>query len=253
MTQGAWPLERYLTMEQRVADWRPGRRSERGTEPRQAYSRVVVTAALALAALIGLDSWLLYKRWSYLSEIGRLRAAMTGVEGARADALLAATADRYELQLELMRRVAQGEGKLNLAIAADEGRMYLQQEGAQLRSMRVRLGPEYLVGPGPGAIHVVPPRGKRTVLRVVDGTFAWPVPSWVYAQRGLAVPRSGTEVGALGRVAILLQGGAVIYAMPSAGPLAGTDYVLPGSLRANAADLQAIAESVVPGMPVYFY
>ena len=131
--------------------------------------------------------------------------------------------------------------------------MYLQQEGAQLRTMRVELGAEYQVGTAPGALHVVPPRGKRTVLRVVDGSFAWPVPSWVYAQRGLGVPPSSTVVGALGGVAILLQGGAVIYAMPPAGPLAGPEYVLPGSLRANAADLQAIAESVAPGMPVYFY
>ena len=188
----------------------------------------MVAATLALATLLVLDAWLLYKRWSYQSEIRRLRAAMSSVEHARADSLLAATADRYELQIELMRRLAQDESQLNLAVVADEGKMYLQQGGAQLRSMRIQLGAEYLVGTAPGAVRVVPPRGKRTVLRVVDGSFAWPAPPWVYAQRGLARPSSGTAAGALGGVAILLQGGAIIYAMPPAGPLAGTDELRTG-------------------------
>lgn len=178
---------------------------------------------------------------------------MTDVERSRANSVIAATADRYALQIEVMRRLAQGESKLHLAVVADEGRMYLEQQGAQLRTMKVRLGPEYSVGTAPGALRVVPPRGKRTVLRLVDDSFAWPLPSWFRAQRRLEVPPPATAVGALGRVAILLQGGAVIYARPAGGPLADTDYVLPGSVRADAADLQAISESVVPGMPVYFY
>ena len=91
------------------------------------YPRVVVAATLALATLLVLDAWLLYKRWSYQSEIRRLRAAMSSVEHARADSLLAATADRYELQIELMRRLAQDESKLNLAVVADEGKMYLRR------------------------------------------------------------------------------------------------------------------------------
>src|SRR5947208_1670800 len=35
--------------------------------------------------------------------------------------------------------------------------------------------------------------------------------------------------------------------------LADADWVLPGSVRAQAADLDAIAENLQPGVPVYFY
>jgi hypothetical protein len=60
-------------------------------------------------------------------------------------------------------------------------------------------------------------------------------------------------VGALGPVAILLQGGAVIYSLPTVGPLRDTAYVLPGAVRANAEDLRAIIPNLTPGTPVYFY
>ena len=59
--------------------------------------------------------------------------------------------------------------------------------------------------------------------------------------------------GALGPVALLLAGGAVIYSDPAAGPLQDPGYVLPGSVRARSEDLQAIAESLQPGVSVYFY
>jgi hypothetical protein len=35
--------------------------------------------------------------------------------------------------------------------------------------------------------------------------------------------------------------------------LEAADYVLPGSVRAEASDLRAILENVRPGMPVYFH
>jgi hypothetical protein len=45
----------------------------------------------------------------------------------------------------------------------------------------------------------------------------------------------------------------VIYAMPSVGPLNDSSYVMPGSIRARAADLKAIAANLKLGMSVYFY
>jgi hypothetical protein len=208
---------------------------------------------LGLAALLALDAWLLYKRVSYRRETARLRASMTEVERKRTDVLVAAAEGRTALQVELVRRKALGDPSLNLAVAVDEGRMYLQREGARLRDMRVRVGPETAVGEGPDAIRLVPPRGQRTVLRAVDASYRWEVPAWVYTQRGLPAPPARAVEGALGPAAILLDGGTVIYSRPKTGPLADEAYVLPGAVRAEAADLDALMENVAPGMPVFFY
>ena len=59
--------------------------------------------------------------------------------------------------------------------------------------------------------------------------------------------------GALGPGAILLSGGAVIYAHPTGGPLSDSSYVLPGAIRARVQDLRAIAPNLTPGMSVYLY
>jgi hypothetical protein len=54
-------------------------------------------------------------------------------------------------------------------------------------------------------------------------------------------------------VAILLEGGTVIYSLPEKGPLADPAYVLPGAIRARAEDLQAVVPNVTRGTAVYFY
>jgi hypothetical protein len=48
-------------------------------------------------------------------------------------------------------------------------------------------------------------------------------------------------------------GGTLIYSLPTAGPLADSSYVLPGSLRVPAGDLAAIRENLFSGMRVYFF
>jgi len=242
--------------ERRTVAWKDGvrqRRRPRWSEFREAYPRILTAMVLGLAALLALDGWLLYKRVAYRRETARLRRSMTEVERKRTDVVLAATEGRTELQMELVRRRAMGDPSLNLAVAVDEGRMYLQREGARLREMKVRVGPEATVGEAPDTLRVVPPRGQRTVLRAVDGSYRWEVPAWVYVQRGLPAPRSRSVEGALGPAAILLDGGTVIYSRPGAGPLADDDYVLPGAVRAEARDLDALLENVAQGMPVFFY
>jgi hypothetical protein len=97
------------------------------------------------------------------------------------------------------------------------------------------------------------PRGPFVVQRVLGPADPWPVPRWVYTDRRLAVPADSMVAGALGPVAILLEGGAVIYSQPTAGPLKDSAYVLPGAVRANAEDLRAIVPNLTPGTPVYVY
>jgi hypothetical protein len=72
------------------------------------------------------------------------------------------------------------------------------------------------------------------------------------AERGQ--PAGAREfTGGLGPIAILLNGGAVIYSDPETGPLKDPAYVMPGAVRASTADLRTMAEVLEVGMPVYFY
>jgi hypothetical protein len=243
--------------ERRQTPWQAGkpreRRRPRWGEFRDAYPRIVTAAAIGMVALLGLDLVLLVERVRWNRELARMRGAMTEFERRRADALVDSAENRTALMIELVRRQALGEAKLNLSVDVDHQKMVLQREGAQLREMKVRLGPEVTVGAPPAAVKMVPPRGGRTVMRLVDGSYAWEVPDWVYTARGLAVPADRRVEGALGPSAILLDGGTVIYSRPAHGPLADADWVLPGGVRAEAADLDAIAENLKPGVPVYFY
>ena len=209
--------------------------------------------AVGLVALAAVDGVLAFKRWQYGRESARLRAQMTDVERRRTDAIVESRENRTQLMVALARRDAVGEAGLNLAVSADKRAMYLQREGAQLREMPVKIGPEATVGTPPDEVRLAPPLGKRVVVRVVDASYAWQVPAWVWTQRKQTPPPDRRIEGALGAVAILLDGGAVIYSRPATGPLADEAYVLPGAVRAEAADLVAIRENLTAGMPAYFY
>jgi hypothetical protein len=229
------------------------RRRPRWGEFREAYPRIVAAMAVGMLALLAVDGVLAFKRWQYGSEIVRLRGRMTDMERRRTDAIVESSENRMQLMVALARRDAVGDKGLNLAVSSEKAAMYLQREGAQLREMPVKVGPEATVGAPPNEVRLAPPLGKRVVVRVVDSSYAWQVPAWIWAQRGAPVPADRRIEGALGPVAILLDGGAVIYSRPSAGPLADDAYVLPGGVRAEAADLEAVRENLTPGMPVYFY
>jgi len=209
--------------------------------------------AVGLVALAAVDGVLAFKRWQYGRESARLRAQMTDVERRRTDAIVESRENRTQLMVALARRDAVGEAGLNLAVSAEKKAMYLQREGAQLREMPVKIGPEATVGTPPDEVRLAPPLGKRVVVRVVDASYAWQVPAWVWTQRKQTPPPDRRIEGALGAVAILLDGGAVIYSRPATGPLADEAYVLPGAVRAEAADLVAIRENLTAGMPAYFY
>ena len=220
---------------------------------RHAYRGFVRTVGLALVVLLALDAVLLLERRRYAAEAGRLRASMSGVERTRTDAILAAAEDRMRMQVELLRRRAVGDRALHLAVAIDSGRLMLERDGARLRDMRVEVGPAKRVGLPPDTLHIAAPRGARTVARVLGPEDAWEVPRWVYDDRGLPVPDDRMVRGALGARAVLLSGGTVLYALPSAGPLNEPTYVLPGSIRVRREDLDAIVANVAPGMTVYLY
>src|SRR5688572_28911252 len=214
------------------------RRRRRWREFRHAYPGILATMGVALLLTLGASGWLIYKRVRYQSEIDRLRAGMTDAERRRTDLLLESTENKFRVMVELIRRQALGDDELHLAVVADSGVMRLQREGAFLRDMRVEVGPEKVVGRAPDTVHMAIPRGTRTVERVIGANDAWEVPAWVYLDRGLPVPNDRSVRGALGPMAILLNGGTVLYSLPTAGPLADSAYVLPGSIRAKAEDVR---------------
>src|SRR5918999_1393680 len=227
---------------------RPGWR-----EFRRSYPGILVTMAIALSAFLAIDVCLVRKRMRYRNEIERLRSEMTTLERSRTDAILARDENRLRLALELIRRQARIDKDLHLSVTVDSGVMFLEREGAHLREMPIQIGPEKTVGAAPDTVRMVAPRGARTIERILDENGTWEVPAWVYADRGLQPSTERTIKGALGPAAVILSGGTVIYSMPSVGPLNDSAYVLPGGVRARAADLKAILPNLQNGMTVYFY
>jgi DNA-binding transcriptional ArsR family regulator len=208
---------------------------------------------LGIAFLLLTDLVVVYKRLQYGRELARMGASMTQVERRRVYAIAASEENRLAIAVELARRQALGDTELHLTVDTENGLLCLERQGARLREMRVRLGREAIVGTPPDAVLLAPPLGRRSVARVVDGSYGWAVPEWVYVDRGWPVPVNRRHPGALGPLAIVLDSGAVLYSRPAVGPLSDASYVLPGSVRAEAKDLEAIREDLQPGMAVYFH
>ncbi len=207
---------------------------------------------VVIAAAAGVDGWIVFKRVRYSQEIKRLRAGMSEFERRQADAVVSTQQQKLEAEMELLRRQARVEKDIHLSISIDSATMYLEREGAVLRTFPIMVGPERRVGTPPDTMHIAAPRGTRTVERIVGRGEKWEVPRWVYGDRAIPLD-SGSVAGALGPVAIILNGGTIIYTLPASGPLADSSYVLPGAVRASADDLRAILADIKRGTRVYFF
>ena len=217
------------------------------------HGRFVWSLAGLIAITLVFDGLVLQRRARYLSETERLRAGMSDFERARSDAILGSHERRFEMMMELIRRQAKGDREIHLAVSVDSARMYLERGGALLRTIPIEVGPERRIGIAPDTVRLAVPRGTRSVQAIVGTDDVWQIPGWVYADRGVTPPDDSRLRGALGPRAIVLDGGTVIYSLPIAGPLNDSTYILPGSIRASAADIEAIAPNLTSGMAVYFY
>jgi len=218
--------------------------------PRRLLSVLLGVMFLMLVAFGGLVAW---RRAAYRAEIARLRAAMTDVERRTTDHVISTENRRMRVAVELLRRQARVEPALHLAVAVDSNAMYLEREGARLRTMPILIGPERTIGTAPDTVPMAAPRGVRTIAGILGPNDFWEVPAWLFLERGVTPPTDRSIRGALGSVALLLDGGTVVYALPASGPLSDSTYVLPGAVRARHDDLAAIAPSLTPGMRVYFH
>jgi len=175
------------------------------------------------------------------------------LERERTDLALENEEKRLRVMVALIRRQARLDERIHLGVSIDSGRVYLGREGAVLREFDAEIGPERMVGIAPDTVMLAHPRGERSVQKVLSGDDEWEVPRWVFADRGLPVPEHRAIKGALGPNAVVLNGGLVIYSMPSTGPLSDSSYVLPGSLRVSGSDLAAVVPNLAAGTAVYFY
>jgi hypothetical protein len=244
-------------------DWDPGRRKDPARERtdrrrsswrefRHSYPGIVATMSIAVIFFLAADAWLLRKYVRYKRQTSELRGSMSDVERKRTDAILAQNENRLKVMVELFKRQAKVDATLHLSVSLDSNVMYLERDGALLREMPITIGPEKRVGTGADTMHIAAPRGRRTVARLLDEGSVAELPAWVFADRG--VPPGETRLkGGFGPAAIMLDGGTLIYSLPSVGPLNDSSYVLPGAIRVRASDLQAIAPNLKPGVAVYFY
>jgi hypothetical protein len=247
------PIHGYEPGRRKDADRpRTDRRRLGWREFRRSYPGIVATMTIAVVIFLAADGWLLVRYRRYLRETAQLRASMSDVERRRTDALLAQEENRVKVMVELFKRQAKLDPSLHLSVSLDSGVMYLERDGALLREMPITIGPERRVGTPPDTLHIAAPRGKRTVERLLGETDAWALPAWVFQDRGVA-PAEGALAGSLGPAAITLDGGTVIYSLPSVGPLNDSSYVMPGAIRVRASDLKAIAPNLHAGVAVYFY
>jgi hypothetical protein len=220
---------------------------------RRRHPVFTATVAVIIVGMIAIDAWVIVKRTAYAREVARLRAGMSEFERRRSDAVTNTHEKQTEMMMELLRRQAKIDKEIHLAVDVDSGKMYLERDGALLRENGVEVAPGKRIGVGKDTVHMAAPRGTRSVERILGPTDAWEVPSWVYADRGLAPPAKPSLAGSLGPVAIVLNGGTVIYSLPTVGPLNDSSYLLPGSIRASAEDLRAVAPNLQRGTVVYFY
>ena len=220
---------------------------------RRQHPAFAAALPVIIVGLLAVDAWVLYKRVAYQHEIARLRTGMSEFERRRSDAVTNTNEKRLAMMMELLRRQAKIDKEIHLAVAVDSSKMYLERDGALLREMGVEVALGKRLGSGKDTLHMAAPRGTRTVERILGPTDAWEVPAWVYSDRGVPQPSSQPLVGALGPVAIVLNGGTVIYSLPSVGPLNDSSYVLPGSIRVSAEDLRAVTPDLQRGTVVYFY
>src|SRR4029077_11399583 len=158
----------------------PERRRPQWREFRRAYPGNLATMGFALCVLIALDVWIVRRRSRYIEEDARLRESMSALQRQQAYAILSNEQNKVRMMIELVRRQAQIDKQLHLAIPVDSGVMYLEQDGALLREMPVQVGPERRVGTPPDTVCLVAPRGTRTVEPILGATDPWEIPTWVY-------------------------------------------------------------------------
>jgi hypothetical protein len=237
MTAGK-PQHRISSTSNTAPHWR---------ELRETYPRIANGLVLAGAVLLLADLSLIIKHIEFARQQAELRSALAQTEILRTTAVQVTEHNIGATGAGLARREMLLARELHLAVDCHKGVMYLRQSGAVLREMPIRLSPAS--GPAAdsrqGNAPAAQPRGRLVLARVVDGSASRELPESALARR--------MSTGSLGPLALVLDNGALIYSQPGTGPPVEARDLPPGSIRAEAADLEAIKANLQPGMGVYLY
>jgi hypothetical protein len=212
-----------------------------------------IAIGAVLVLVLAIDAFLLIRKQRYDAEAERLRSGMTEVERLRTDALVARDKDRAAVMFQLIRRQALGDPNLHLSVMLDSSLMILERSNAILREMPVEIGGESSIDTTPASRRIAIPSGVRSIDRLIGRNDRYTLPAWVWEQRNLPVPEDRSHPKYLGAGGMVLSGGTLVYAMPQEGPLADTSWVMPGTIRIRAADLDAIRPNLVRGMKIYLF
>ncbi|GFO56934.1 hypothetical protein GMSM_39410 [Geomonas sp. Red276] len=210
------------------------------------YPRRTVLYTVAIALFLLADLILIAKHLQYLREQPKLLASMDQADLLRVESMEQAERNLAERRMLLGRREAVLARGPHLSIDCSRGVMYLQHDRAVLREMPVRLGSALTAATPDGSL-LVPLRRSRRILAggiVTVAAPAAPLPNGATGPEGAAASADPLPV--------LLEGGVAIYPMPEDGSLSGGQYP-PNAIQVARSDLEAIRETLHPGMRVYFY
>jgi hypothetical protein len=143
------------------------------------------------------------------------------------------------------------EQEFYIGIDTTQRKLRLQFGSTIVRECDVAIGPPREIESGGTTWKFVAFKGAMNATGKVEN-YAWPVPAWVYAMNGVAVPAERPTVAdGLGKYIITLPNGYIIHSSPvAASPLHGAK---PASFLVSEADLRAIWPRVSSGTRVYVY
>lgn len=205
-----------------------------------------LVTAIAAAAAVAVGWW----DWQVLAVVRRDRDAAAMARRAADSLQVHAATLRDRVVSERLRGAARATPGLALAVSLDSASVTMLRDGLPLRRMVAAFGrPDARIPDAPALA-----RGSWTVDTVLGPKDPWDAPAWAFTARGLAVPAVRAVRGGLGPVGVLLDdGGPMVYATPSSGPLADSAWVAPNAIRLSTADLRLMKPNLAPGTPVFVY
>jgi len=161
------------------------------------------------------------------------------------------TTDALEKELERRLGIARvlASDEFYITIDTANRKLRLQLGSSVVREAELTVGAPRSIKAAGKSWEFVPLKGAVTVRGKLMN-YPWPVPQWVYAMNGTAVPAVlPTVTGGLGKYVITLPNGYVIHSPPPPGsPLKGAK---PASFMVPEDDLEAIWPQVTTSTRVY--
>jgi hypothetical protein len=178
-------------------------------------------------------------------EIRRLRRELSEME-------LDEKALRVELQARIQYVKSLESSHFYIVLDTQKRKLRLRYGDRVVREANLEAGPGRIIqGPSGQRWTFAPLTGAFRVSRKLEGA-SWRVPPWVYAMKGMRIPRRPPAIpDGLGRYVLVVTGDSVIHSPPAReSPLRGAK---PGSFMVPEEELAAIWKRVEKGTRVYIF